>query len=109
MFTRNHASRRNAVGLTRQKDSLHQKKVSPETLTEHADAVEHAECQAIGDRGFVDEMLSQIKPHMVCGAMSSESPCRAYRSSTGKCVCELLTYLEPRTAQIVAVIQRTKK
>ena len=37
--------------------------------------------------GFVDEMLSQMKPQVVCGAVISESPSRAYRSSTGMCVC----------------------
>ena len=46
---------------------------------------------------FVDDMLSQMKPHVVCGAMISEPPSCACRSSTGKCVCDLLGYFEPRT------------
>ena len=96
MFERNHASRRNAAGLTRQADSPHKKnhqKHSPNMQMPWS----MQSIKPLGDRGFVDEMLSQIKPHVVCGAMISESPSRACRSSTGKCVCVLLAYLQPRT------------
>ena len=40
-------------------------KQSPEILTEHVDAVDHVESQAIEDRCFVDEILTQVKSDVI--------------------------------------------
>ena len=98
MFERNHASRRNAVGLTKQADSFHQKNSHQKHSPNMQMPWSIQSIKPLKTEVFVDEMLSQMKPHVVCGAMISESPSCACRSSTGKYVCDLLMYFGPRTA-----------
>ena len=44
-------------------------KQPPETFTEHATIVEQAESQAIEDRGFVNELLLQVKSDVLIMAV----------------------------------------